>query len=96
MQSVSDSDDSDRLTIAKTICKIGKIIKDMHKRGEDTSSEIEQLQGNILGENAFAALVACQTFVELYESLVIDMNRVTALFLPILQNSRLIRKSIFF
>lgn len=80
--------DADQLTIVKTISKIGTTIKEKHKKGEDVNQEIEQLKGKILSKNGFASLVACQTFVKLYDNSVIDVNRVTALLLPMLQNSR--------
>lgn len=89
MQVISDSDaDTDQLTISKSINKVREYLKVIHNKGEDISPGIEQLKGKILSKNSFASLVACQTFVKLYDDSILDTNRVTALFLPILQNSR--------
>lgn len=80
--------DLDQLTTAKTIGKIGTTITEKYKKGEDANQEIDQLKGKILSKNGFASLVACQTFVKLHEHSVLDVNRVTALLLPMLQNSK--------
>uniref|UniRef100_A0A336MUB9 CSON007591 protein n=1 Tax=Culicoides sonorensis TaxID=179676 RepID=A0A336MUB9_CULSO len=88
MQTATDSDiEADQLTVSKVIGKIGNSIIEKHKRGEDISQEFEQLKGKILSQNTFAPLLACQTFAKLCENSILDVNRATAVLLPMLQNS---------